>query len=45
MPILRLALLVGVVVVLAIAALALFGTGEPPVSRIEQVIPEDRFAR
>ncbi|MFO1128510.1 MAG: hypothetical protein U1E66_08805 [Rhodospirillales bacterium] len=45
MPPLRIALLVGLVVVIAIAAFALIGTNEPPVTRVEQVIPNDHFPR
>ncbi|MFO1153388.1 MAG: hypothetical protein U1E42_06945 [Rhodospirillales bacterium] len=45
MPPLRIALLVGLVLVVVIAAFALIGGGDPPVSRIEQVVPNDRFAR
>jgi hypothetical protein len=45
MPVLRIALFVGLVVVAAVAVFALLGTGDPPVSRIEQVLPNDRFSR
>jgi hypothetical protein len=45
MPILRVALLVGLVLVVAVAVLAVLGSGDPPISRIEQVVPNDRFAR
>jgi hypothetical protein len=45
MPLLRIALLVGLVLVIAVAVFAVVGSGAPPVSRIEQVVPNDRFSR
>jgi hypothetical protein len=45
MPLLRIALLVGVVLIIGVAVFAVLGSGDPPISRIEQVVPDDRFAR
>lgn len=44
-PVLRLVLLAGVALLILLAAVGLFAGVDPPIGRVEQVIPNDRFAR
>lgn len=43
--VLRIALLAAAGLLVLVVAFGLLGGGDPPVNRIEQVIPNDRFAR
>jgi VIT1/CCC1 family predicted Fe2+/Mn2+ transporter len=44
-PVLRILLVAVALLLILGAALALFAGVDPPISRVEQVIPNDRFAR
>jgi VIT1/CCC1 family predicted Fe2+/Mn2+ transporter len=44
-PVLRIALLAGAALLILLTVFGLLAGGDPPTSRVEQVIPNERFAR